>query len=49
MAHDFNPLLVTVAGPRSRLPVNGTHMCKKNTIAERNVPDLSFVYRLLKS
>ena len=30
-------------------PVNGTQVCKENTIAERNVPDPSFVYLLLKS
>ena len=30
-------------------PVNGTQVCKENTIAERNVPDLSSVYHLFKS
>ena len=49
VVHDFNPLLVAIAGPRSPFPVNGTQVCKENTTAERNVPDLSFVYHLLKS
>ena len=30
-------------------PAAGTHVCKENTIAERNVSDLSFVYLLFKS
>ena len=30
-------------------PEAGTHVCKENTIAERNVSDLSFVYLLFKS
>ena len=47
VVHDFNPPLVTIEGPLSRFPVNGTHVCKENTIAERNVPVLSFVYHLL--
>ena len=51
VVHDFNPPLVTIAGPYSRFPHNGTHVCKGNCwrIAERNVPDLSFVYHLFKS
>ena len=49
VVRDFNPPLVTIEGPRSRFPVNGTRVCKENTIAERNVPVLSFVYHLLKS
>ena len=49
VVHDFNPPLVTIAGPYSRFPQNGTHVCKENAIAERNVPDLSFVYHLFKS
>ena len=48
VVNDFNPPLVTIAGPRNRFPVNGTHMCKENTTAERNVPNLSFVYHLIK-
>ena len=49
VVHDFNPPVVTIAEPRSRFPENGTHVCKENTISERNVPDLSFVYHLFKS
>lgn len=48
VVHDFNPPLVTIAGPRNRFSVNWTHLCKGNTIAERNVPNLSFVYHLIK-
>ena len=49
MVHDFNPPVVTIVEPRSRFPENGTHVCKENTISERNVPDLSFVYHFFKS
>ena len=46
--HLWLPLQYPAAVFRA-FPVNGTHVCKENTIAERNVPDLSFVYHLLKS
>ena len=48
VVHDFNPPLVKVAEPLNRFSVNWTHICKENTIAERNIPILSVVYHFKK-